>query len=46
MTVHEGAIDSHGVTIHYLDWGAPADRPEAGAPPLILIHATGFLSAL
>ncbi|MCH7578809.1 MAG: alpha/beta hydrolase [Chloroflexi bacterium] len=46
MTVHEGAIDSHGVSIHYLDWGAPADRPEAGAPPLILIHATGFLAAL
>ena len=43
MTVREGAFDSHGVSIHYLDWGPPAD---AGAPPLILIHATGFLAAL
>ena len=46
MTVREGAFDSHGVSIHYLDWGPPAGRPAAGAPPLILIHATGFLAAL
>ncbi|MCH8009573.1 MAG: alpha/beta hydrolase, partial [Chloroflexi bacterium] len=43
MTVSEGAIDSHGVSIHYLDWGPPAG---SGGPPLILIHATGFLAAL
>ncbi len=46
MTVREGAIASNGVSIHYLDWGPPADRPEDGAQSLILIHATGFLAAL
>ena len=39
MDIREGAIDSDGTTIHYLDWGG-------GGPPLILIHATGFLAAL
>ena len=39
MDVHKGAIDSDGVAIHYLDWGGQG-------PPLILIHATGFLAAL
>ncbi len=46
MEVREGAFDSHGVSIRYLDWGPPAGRPTAEAPPLILIHATGFLAAL
>jgi pimeloyl-ACP methyl ester carboxylesterase len=39
MTVQEGAVDSDGTAIHYLDWGG-------NGPPLILIHATGFLAAL
>jgi lipase len=39
MPVREGAVDSDGVAIHYLDWGGDG-------PPLILIHATGFLAAL
>ena len=39
MTVQEGAVDSDGTAIHYLDWGGDG-------PPLILIHATGFLAAL
>ena len=39
MTVREGVVDSDGAAIHYLDWGG-------GGPPLILIHATGFLAAL
>ena len=39
MPVREGTIDSAGTAIHYLDWGGDG-------PPLILIHATGFLAAL
>lgn len=39
MSVREGVIDSDGVAIHYLDWGGDG-------PPLILLHATGFLAAL
>jgi pimeloyl-ACP methyl ester carboxylesterase len=39
MPVREGAVDSGGVAIHYLDWGG-------GGPPLVLVHATGFLAAL
>ncbi len=39
MSVREGAIDSDGTAIHYFDWGGDG-------PPLILIHATGFLAAL
>ena len=39
MDVHDGTIDSDGTAIHYLDWGGDG-------PPLILIHATGFLAAL
>ena len=39
MPVREGTIDSDGTAIHYLDWGGDG-------PPLILIHATGFLAAL
>ena len=39
MSVREGTIDSDGTAIHYLDWGGDG-------PPLILIHATGFLAAL
>ncbi len=46
MTVREGAFDSHGVSIHYLDWGPPTRNSAVDAPPLILIHATGFLAAL
>jgi pimeloyl-ACP methyl ester carboxylesterase len=39
MTVGEGTVDSGGVKLHYLDWGTDG-------PPLILIHATGFLARL
>ena len=39
MPVREGAVDSDGVAIHYLDWGGDG-------PPLVLIHATGFLGAI
>lgn len=39
MSLREGAIDNDGVAIHYTDWGG-------AGPPLILLHATGFLAAL
>lgn len=39
MSLQEGVVDSDGVAIHYLDWGGDG-------PPLLLIHATGFLAAL
>ena len=45
MTAREGSIDSDGTAIHYLDWG-PDGSGQAAGPPLILIHATGFLAAL
>ncbi len=45
MGVREGAVDCDGTAIHYLDWGPPPGGRAAG-PPLILIHATGFLAAL
>ncbi len=45
MPFSEGAVDSGGTQIHYLDWG-PDTSGQAAGPPLILIHATGFLAAL
>ena len=33
-------VDADGVSIHALRW------PNPGAPPLVLLHATGFLAAL
>ncbi|MEX2158501.1 MAG: alpha/beta hydrolase [Dehalococcoidia bacterium] len=39
MPVREGAIESDGAALHYVDWGG-------NGPPLVLIHATGFLAAL
>jgi len=39
MAVREGTVESDGVALHYLDWGGDG-------PPLVLIHATGFLAAL
>ena len=39
MSLKEGVVESDGVAIHYLDWGGDG-------PPLLLIHATGFLGAL
>lgn len=39
MPAREGAVDSDGVAIHHLDYGGDG-------PPLVLVHATGFLAAL
>jgi pimeloyl-ACP methyl ester carboxylesterase len=39
MTPKRGKYQSEDASIHYLDWGGEG-------PPLILIHATGFLAAL
>ena len=45
MPAQQGSFDSDGTMIRYLDWG-PSDPGDAVGPPLILIHATGFLAAL
>lgn len=45
MPAQQGSYDSDGTMIRYLDWGPP-DGGNAAGPPLILIHATGFLAAL
>ncbi|MEX1255326.1 MAG: alpha/beta hydrolase [Dehalococcoidia bacterium] len=39
MGIREGFVDSDGVALHYLDWAGEG-------PPLVLIHATGFLAQL
>jgi pimeloyl-ACP methyl ester carboxylesterase len=39
MEPRRGTVSSDGVTLSYLDWGGVG-------PPLLLIHATGFLGAL
>jgi pimeloyl-ACP methyl ester carboxylesterase len=44
MPVREGAFQSDGAELHYLDWGPPSGGQPA--TPLLLIHATGFLAAL
>ena len=40
MTPDSQFVDADGVSIHVLRW------PNPGAPPLLLLHATGFLAAL
>ena len=45
MPASSGAVDVDGTAIHYLDWGPPPGG-QAAAPPLMLLHATGFLAAL
>src|SRR3990170_3093881 len=44
MSVRQAVVSSGDVALHYLDWGQPVGGH--AAPPLILIHATGFLAAL
>jgi lipase len=43
MTPDEGYVDANGVRLHYLRWRAAA-RGEL--PPILLLHATGFLARL
>ena len=38
----EGFIDANNVRLHHLTWQAA----NAGSPPLVLVHATGFLARL
>jgi pimeloyl-ACP methyl ester carboxylesterase len=45
MPARQGAVQSDGASIHYLDWGPPTAGRSAG-PALVLIHATGFLAGL
>lgn len=39
LTPASGLVEVDGLTLHFLDWGGEG-------PPLILLHATGFLSRL
>jgi pimeloyl-ACP methyl ester carboxylesterase len=39
MTPREGTVDSGGVRVHYVDYGGDG-------PPLVFVHATGFLGVL
>ena len=39
MPLRHGVIENGATESHYLDWGG-------SAPPIVLIHATGFLAAL
>ncbi|MBI1884829.1 MAG: alpha/beta hydrolase [Chloroflexi bacterium] len=41
MPPEDGAVSVKGLSLHYLRWAGPA-----GAPPLVLLHATGFIAAL
>ena len=39
MEPKDGFVEANGIRLHYLEWGA-------GAPPVVLLHATGFLARL
>lgn len=39
----EGFVEANGVRLHWLRWGAEGD---GGRPPVLLLHATGFLARL
>jgi len=41
----EGFVDANGIRLHYLLWRTPTEG-RASFPPLILLHATGFLAHL
>ncbi len=45
MNPDEGYLEANGVRLHYLRWQADAGR-RASLPPLLLLHATGFLARL
>jgi pimeloyl-ACP methyl ester carboxylesterase len=38
----EGSVDVNGVRLHWLRW----EEPDEGRPPVLLLHATGFLARL
>jgi pimeloyl-ACP methyl ester carboxylesterase len=40
----DGHLDGNGVALHYVEW--PGDPDGQSGPPIILIHATGFLAAM
>ena len=45
MNPDEGFVDANGIRLHYLLWHITTER-QAAFPPLILLHATGFLARL
>jgi lipase len=45
MTPDEGFVEANGIRLHYLRWRT-TNEGHASFPPLILLHATGFLAHL
>lgn len=45
MNPDEGFVEANGIRLHYLTWRS-ASEGDASYPPLVLIHATGFLARL
>ena len=45
MNPVEGFVEANGLRLHYLLWRTATDG-QASLPPLILLHATGFLARL
>lgn len=45
MNPEEGFVEANGLRLHYLLWRA-ATEAHASSPPLVLLHATGFLARL
>jgi len=43
MNPDEGYVEANGVRLHYLRWQSPGD---GNRPPIVLLHATGFLARL
>ena len=39
MDPKDGFVEANGIRLHYIEWGGDA-------PPLVLLHATGFLARL
>ena len=45
MPPSEGFVDANQIRLHYLTW-MPASEGHVGFPPLVLLHANGFLARL
>lgn len=45
MNPDEGFVDANGLRLHYLHWRTGTEG-HASFPPLVLLHATGFLASI
>jgi pimeloyl-ACP methyl ester carboxylesterase len=45
VSLDGGFVEANGIRLHYLAWTS-AEEGHAVSPPLVLIHATGFLARL